>query len=874
MAIKINQKKFFALLMAGLILLGTVSCTNTPGSNSDTSDKLVSGENSQGDESVTDPVFNDPNYIQPKYPIDDFLKDAVVREGERKLLSLGKSYTSDFPSDTANYHDTDLKELTDGVRGPLNFLDKSWAGFEQKGNSTVSITIDMGEQTDGISDIEFSALSMKDVGITVPSYVKFSVSNDNQNYHDIGTVYMTGNNTGLYSESYILKLNKSISVRYVRVFVPKESWWLFVDEFAVYAYDEKPDETKPDYGDLGKKLYTNEKITKVTTEVFWDKNESDYDKQINLVKGITQKVYVPLPLSDRYFTDYKNSLADSKVLTDGKKETNIWSENWFKSVHGIERNLVFDLQKTSTVSELNLGFAQSLDSGVYLPRLVEIYLSDNGEDWQLVHERGPITGAPDGRYELNIKLDKNYKARFVNVKLGVSCFMFCDEIEVIGTKKVDSSSISLKPTGSYETKFPGDYIRPDDSIYGGAQHILLAPFLKDASAVAGEITKEYWLPYMAYLDKSGKIVDTMFDAVMMGEYGTIFEKGKNASALKNYIESLFTDGANLDALDEVIDEIKTALNLKDYKISVTVSLPSFNRGFINQDYNGDGKSEDLTTLEGLKTVTDWMMTQIEAKFKAAGYKNLVLHGYYWTSEGIEYQKPFEAELIEYTAAKCKEKGFLLSWIPWNNASGYQEWDKLGFDVTSMQPNYAWYSLPKEVVGEIAESTKLLGMSVEMEIHPAAPFSKQYFDNYMEYLKGGITYGYMNAINFYYQGGMPGEYFNGLNSDGVYGRAIYDYTYKYIKGTLKIEEVESASQTINMYTNKIHKGNLNTGAKENTFYQLETSPTYGTIKLSTDGEFTYTPAKDFEGNDSFTYTVYNGFSESTNVQVTIKVRISN
>ena len=282
----------------------------------------------------------------------------------------------------------------------------------------------------------------------------------------------------------------------------------------------------------------------------------------------------------------------------------------------------------------------------------------------------------------------------------------------------------------------------------------------------------------------------------MGEYITTFStSGKTATALKNYIECLYKTNYNLDALDKIVGDVKKALGLNDYRIAVTVCIPTLNRGFINQDYNNDGIIEDMTTLEGLKIVTDWFMSEIEARFKAAKYENLNLDGYYWEYECIEYQKPFEIELIKYTSNKCHEKGYLLSWIPWNNACGYQEWDELRFDVACMQPNYAWYDYPKQVIEEIAAESKLLGMSVEMEIHPSAPYSELYFENYMEYLKGGITSGYMNSLNFYYQGGTPGEYYNACYGDGQYVRVIYDYTYKYIKGFLSIEDIDVSKQNV-------------------------------------------------------------------------------
>jgi hypothetical protein len=53
--------------------------------------------------------------------------------------------------------------------------------------------------------------------------------------------------------------------------------------------------------------------------------------------------------------------------------------------------------------------------------------------------------------------------------------------------------------------------------------------------------------------------------------------------------------------------------------------------------------------------------------------------------------------------------------------------------------------------------------------------------------------------------------------------------------------------------------------------LGTAPTHGKLDLKTDGSFTYTPAKDFTGTDTFTYTVTAGGTTSAPATVTITVK---
>ncbi|MEL7626572.1 MAG: Ig-like domain-containing protein [Anaerolineaceae bacterium] len=52
--------------------------------------------------------------------------------------------------------------------------------------------------------------------------------------------------------------------------------------------------------------------------------------------------------------------------------------------------------------------------------------------------------------------------------------------------------------------------------------------------------------------------------------------------------------------------------------------------------------------------------------------------------------------------------------------------------------------------------------------------------------------------------------------------------------------------------------------------LETGPANGALTLNSDGSFTYTPAADFHGTDTFTYTAFDGIDNSNIATVTITV----
>jgi len=57
-------------------------------------------------------------------------------------------------------------------------------------------------------------------------------------------------------------------------------------------------------------------------------------------------------------------------------------------------------------------------------------------------------------------------------------------------------------------------------------------------------------------------------------------------------------------------------------------------------------------------------------------------------------------------------------------------------------------------------------------------------------------------------------------------------------------------------------------------QLVNGPSHGTLTLSSDGSFSYTPVSNFTGTDSFTYKVTDGIDESNSATVTLNIHSTN
>jgi len=217
-----------------------------------------------------------------------------------------------------------------------------------------------------------------------------------------------------------------------------------------------------------------------------------------------------------------------------------------------------------------------------------------------------------------------------------------------------------------------------------------------------------------------------------------------------------------------------------------------------------------------------------------------------------------------------ELDYELFWIPYYNASNATNWESLGFDVGCLQPNYAFdLKIDSNRIPNAAHTAKINGMCIEIEIHQSALSDIHYLKKYMDYLSGGVTYGYMNdCIHMYYQ--AVSIFYSACYSSDPLVRLMYDYTYQFIKGTLDISPDSVGHVYINTSADTAIRGNLNTEYDTLSQYQLAFSSEHGTVALAENGEFVYYPNKGFTGTDTFTYRIGNhlGWSEECKVTVTV------
>ena len=218
------MKKLIALLLLATILTTTLLLAACGGETE------VSSSAPSTEESVDESISEDTSSEE------EIVRTPVRENPHATVVSLGKTYTN---SERAGeqYPDSYGSELTDGRYAPdgsADYNDESYAGFH--GNSSVFITVDLGEVFDSLYEFRLSYLSTHNAGLVIPRKVRVSVSEDGDKYTTVGDMEIPGFEEGRRMEA-ALKSEVYFTARYIRFAISK-SGWLFLDELAVIADEE------------------------------------------------------------------------------------------------------------------------------------------------------------------------------------------------------------------------------------------------------------------------------------------------------------------------------------------------------------------------------------------------------------------------------------------------------------------------------------------------------------------------------------------------------------------------------------------------------------------------------------------------------------
>lgn len=497
------------------------------------------------------------------------------------------------------------------------------------------------------------------------------------------------------------------------------------------------------------------------------------DEVISVGKSYTVEYYTAV---ENAFP--KKAYKKEKKLTDGiiAKSNSMSDTAWSEFYRGTAVEVTIDLGEVMAVTGATLGEYQYRTAGIWCSRYLEIYVSENGTDFGLVGKtvnENLVTQTQQKRVEFKVTLDKAYKARYVRAVFSSDVFTYVDELSVYGSKDV-SNAVSAEKTVIPEKEISGDI--------DGINSVCLM-------YTATKYTTETIKPYFAYVDKSGKVVDTMFDAMLfLGMPVTSSADGyMRQNDMKSFVSVAMDATTNMGALNTVVGQLKSELGLgDDFQYPIFFSVP--NIGIYNNAFGEiDGKTVSSYSLEERTNIVKWYIDYVESQFAASNFENLTLKGFYWFAESIDYARSTnESELVANFNDYSHEKGYKTMWIPFYSAAGIDEAKDLGFDSVTMQSGYAFNggeevgSANEKACKDAAAAVKRYGLNgLEFEVDCyVADYAKR-FEKYVNaaYGAGLIDNG---MITMYQVGDHLYQ-----SSKGTFSRTVYDLTYEFISG--KYEE---------------------------------------------------------------------------------------
>ncbi|SHE14629.1 F5/8 type C domain [Chlamydia abortus] len=500
---------------------------------------------------------------------------------------------------------------------------------------------------------------------------------------------------------------------------------------------------------------------------------------------------------------HENYPDNGHKLTDGKYgDINSYTDgNWIAFLRGKPWEITIDLGENKSIGRIQSHYLYNNSAGIYTPNIVSYYVSEDGQNWAPVKHMNsavplwtekPPSGHDyvwDGEQDGVPHPSKNAKmiyARYVKIAVTAQIWVFMDEIEIWGVDGKADKAFKLKPVS------PG-YLKPGKDTAGIRNMILMYNGQYDQNR--GNWKKENIIPYISYVDENGVPQDWMYDGVLLlGLRTPDYQRDFGYSALledwKWYLDKTFKEDGELNQLNEAVKEAGDQLGDARHKVKVVIMIPNPDETISDfGDIDGDGVSEsfvpeevgeDAAYANRVKAV-DWYMNQVKERWQKGNYDRLELVGMYWLAESVASGKTSDADLLKYTRDLVHERKQKFFWIPYYGANYNFAARSLGFDATALQPNHYFDGMDRIRVEAAAYLAQHHGLGIEIETDERMNEDESFRNLYIDYLNGGVDYGYMNgAFKAYYQG--VDALLHSSRSSDPRVRELYDWTYQFVKGT--------------------------------------------------------------------------------------------
>ncbi len=709
-------------------------------------------------------------------------------------LASGCSYTYSHAPKPA-YKDAG-GELTDGQFGVMNFYDERWVGISGVKNENASITLDLGAKKE-FGRVEITLLnSASSGGILYPRgnmIISYSDTVDGEYLpFAMGAVPADAPSNSVYE--FILS-DVPVNGRYVKIEF-KASSWVFISEIEVY---KTPIDVKMNLA-YGKKYYSVPTIQKT----------SQPDDGTKLTDGI--------------FGDASDNTDAGWVWIN----TNYMQIPNHAGSRTVIQGYVVDLGKEMYVTDVKVKFISkgfggttefpwavwtyaSSETGDTLPE--SYFLLSRQWDVQKAWNSGTLTYGWRSGFKQNAKLKKydtisgydSVKTRYIRVDVEAKSYAALDEIVVNGYKLPQSNAYVVTTGKNLDSG--EDYLTPEEA---GVKDMALC-YNGHYSGTRGKWTAAKLRPYLTYVDKSGKVVDTMYDTVCFlaisdpdgGIYNKDVANKSTPQDAKNwywYLDKTFNE--DMVALSEAAEVAATELNDPDYKVQVVVMHPGAD-GRNGENFGPlDGKYYNMTIADSeyhnyptvksdWQLASDWWFDEVIERFNTGKqnglYDRIEFIGFYYLSEQIGYQPAAP----RYHIDRAHELGYKIFFIPFNYANGYRWEDDFNFDGTAIQPNHFFgdpykdgdtTELGNDYIDTVAFSANYAHTGIEMEFDDRVITNPSYYNLWLDYLNG-VYKNNMDGDNCHrawYQ--AVESIYNCYKATNPIHRSVYDYSYQIMKGT--------------------------------------------------------------------------------------------
>ncbi|HLV81746.1 MAG TPA: DUF4855 domain-containing protein [Chthonomonadaceae bacterium] len=267
------------------------------------------------------------------------------------------------------------------------------------------------------------------------------------------------------------------------------------------------------------------------------------------------------------------------------------------------------------------------------------------------------------------------------------------------------------------------------------------------------------MPFVAR-SENGKAKEWLFDAFLF----LIYTAPRSMDTLTGptirsdwqyQLDRWFASGRDLAALDAAVEAAGASLGAPPSPREVILAIPYLNPSVKDfGDVEGNGKSADLSTLEGREAVLQWYLGEARRRFAAAHFKHLHLWGFYWMREDMPSG---DEPIVRQAAHLVHAGGERFLWIPYFTAPGWDHWRAVGFDVALMQSVYAFTfahhgQIRRNRLAVTATLARRMEMGAEIECGDIVrePKDRAYFRCYLADGAAGRL-GYQQAATAYYLG---------------------------------------------------------------------------------------------------------------------------